>query len=164
MKKELDVLFIHTNAAGKIYQKLSKNLSAIEPPIWAGLLANHTRLKGYETKILDCEAERLTCEASADEMFVMNKDHFLELCKKIIDRKYNFNIWAYARIDTVKEEYLDILKNTAAEVVRFRDNAFHDYYESIDYLDFIEKKFGISTRAEIEKMTSHRLKRKILGD
>tara|TARA_R110002060_G_scaffold50771_13_gene61703 strand:- start:1881 stop:3395 length:1515 start_codon:yes stop_codon:yes gene_type:complete len=504
MKKELDVLFIHTNAAGKIYQKLSKNLSAIEPPIWAGLLANHTRLKGYETKILDCEAERLTCEASADEicrlnarlnvfvvygqqpsastqnmagvretlnyvksknakfrtllvglhpsalarktlqeektdfvcqgegpktivglldcadlndveqlqkvpglwywddkkvcctkpapiirqddlqdelpgmawdllpmdkyrtsnwhamsnnndrahfasiytslgcpfkcsfccinapfgnnnlenwnstrnkfrfwdpdfiieefdklhkmgiknikiadeMFVMNKDHFLELCKKIIDRKYNFNIWAYARIDTVKEEYLDILKKagvnwlalgiesgnasvrkdvvkgkftevkikdlvekiqnvginvignfifglpeddidsmnetlqmakdlrcefvnfyctmaypgsklyldaitnnwelpvsysgysqhsydmrpldtkkiTAAEVVRFRDNAFHDYYESIDYLDFIEKKFGISTRTEIEKMTSYRLKRKILGD
>ena len=503
-EKQLDVLFIHTNAAGKTYQQLSENLSAIEPPIWAGLLANHTRMKGHETKILDCEAERLTCLASAneilchdarlnifvvygqqpsastqnmagvnetlnylkslspdtktllvglhpsalarktlteensdfvcqgegpetiigllecsdmtdtkqlrsipglwyreagkiyctkpaqiikqsdlqnelpgmawdllpmskyrtsnwhamtnnndrgnfasiytslgcpfrcsfccinapfgnnnlenwdygrnkfrfwnpdfiieefdklhkmgiknikiaDEMFVMNKDHFLELCKKIIDRKYQFNIWAYARIDTVKEEYLDTLKQagvnwlalgiesgntavrkdvvkgkftevkikdlvekiqdaginvignfifglpeddidsmnetldmakdlqcefvnfyctmaypgsklyldaiannwelpgtysgysqhsydmrpldtkkiTAAEVVKFRDAAFHDYYESKDYLDFIEKKFGPTTRSEIEQMTIHRLKRKILGD
>jgi len=46
----------------------------------------------------------------ADEMFVLKKDHFLELCKLIIERDYKFNIWAYARIDTVKEEYLEILK------------------------------------------------------
>jgi len=46
----------------------------------------------------------------ADEMFVLNKDHFLKLCNLIIDRGYNFNIWAYARIDTVKEEYLETLK------------------------------------------------------
>ena len=500
----LDVLFIHPNASGKTYQELSKDLSAIEPPIWAALLANHTRNRGYSTQILDCEAERLTHQQSAleissrkarlnifvvygqqpsastqnmagvretlnllrqidkgtktlllglhpsalsrktlqeedtdfvcqgegpkticgllecndldnpdelskvpglwyfdngvakctrpapiinqkdlatelpgmawdllpmdkyrtsnwhamsnnndrqnfaslytslgcpfkcsfccinapfgnnnvenwnygrnkfrfwdpefiikefdklhamgiknikiaDEMFVMNKSHFLELCKKIIDRKYNFNIWAYARIDTVKEEYLDILKEagvnwlalgiesgntvvrkdvvkgkftevkikdlvkkiqdaninvignfifglpeddiesmketyelakdlncefvnfyctmaypgsrlyldaikngwtlpqtysgysqhsydmrpldtkkiTAADVVRFRDQAFHDYYEDPHYLTFIENKFGKQTRIEIEKMTKHRLKRKLLGD
>jgi anaerobic magnesium-protoporphyrin IX monomethyl ester cyclase len=46
----------------------------------------------------------------ADEMFVFNKNHFLRLCELIIDRKYDFNIWAYARIDTVKEEYLETLK------------------------------------------------------
>jgi len=44
---KLDVLFIHPNASKKIYQDLSKDLSAIEPPIWAALLANHVRTKGY---------------------------------------------------------------------------------------------------------------------
>ena len=47
----------------------------------------------------------------ADEMFVLYKRHFMELCKLIADRKYDFNIWAYARIDTVREEYLETLKN-----------------------------------------------------
>ena len=47
----------------------------------------------------------------ADEMFVLYKRHFMELCKLITERDYNFNIWAYARIDTVKEEYLETLKN-----------------------------------------------------
>ena len=504
MKKKLDILFIHTNASGKIYQELSKDLSAIEPPIWAALLANHTLSRGYTTQILDCEAERLSYKDSAveisnrkamlnvfvvygqqpsastqnmagvsetlnclkdldrkaktilvglhpsalarqtiqdentdfvcqgegpktivgllqcsdmsdceqlkdvpglwyrnkakicytkpaplisqnelehelpgmawdllpmdkyrtsnwhamsndnvrepfasiytslgcpfkcsfccinapfgnnnlenwdygrnkfrywnpdfiiqefdkvhamgiknikiaDEMFVYNKSHFLTLCEKIIDRDYNFNIWAYARIDTVKEEYLDVLKRagvnwlalgiesgntvvrkdvvkgkfteinikdlvkkiqdaginvignyifglpednmetmqqtldlamdlrcefanfycamaypgsrlyldalqngwelpasyegysqhsyemkplptkflTPIDVTRFRDEAFIKYYTDPSYLEFIENKFGHETRAGIEKMNSHKLKRRILGD
>ena len=43
----------------------------------------------------------------ADEMFVFKKQHYVELCKLIHERKYDFNIWAYARIDTVKEKYLE---------------------------------------------------------
>lgn len=54
--KQLDILFIHPNAAEKIYQELSKRYSAIEPPIWAGMLANHCRIKGFSVGILDCEA------------------------------------------------------------------------------------------------------------
>ncbi len=46
----------------------------------------------------------------ADEMFVLNKNHFMKLCELIIDRGYDFNIWAYARVDTVKEKYLETLK------------------------------------------------------
>ena len=55
----LDILFIHPNASKKIYQGLSNEHSAIEPPIWAGMLANHCRNKNFEVKILDCEVERL---------------------------------------------------------------------------------------------------------
>jgi len=44
-------------------------------------------------------------------MFVFKKQHYVELCKLIHERKYDFNIWAYARIDTVREQYLEILKN-----------------------------------------------------
>lgn len=46
----------------------------------------------------------------ADEMFVLNKNHFLKLANMMAERQYGFNIWAYARIDTVKPEYLDALK------------------------------------------------------
>lgn len=56
----LDVLFVHANAAGAIYQDLSKRHSAIEPPIWAAMLANAMRTFGYTVAVLDCEAERLT--------------------------------------------------------------------------------------------------------
>ena len=34
----------------------------------------------------------------------------MKLCEKIIESKYDFNIWAYARIDTVKKSYLETLK------------------------------------------------------
>jgi len=58
--KQLDILFIHPNASKRIYQSLSSEHSAIEPPIWAALLANHCRTRGFTPLILDCEAERLT--------------------------------------------------------------------------------------------------------
>jgi anaerobic magnesium-protoporphyrin IX monomethyl ester cyclase len=41
-----------------------------------------------------------------DEMFVLNKQHVLGICDHIISRGYDLNIWAYARVDTVKDEYL----------------------------------------------------------
>lgn len=59
-----DILFVHPNASEKIYQDLSKNHSAIEPPIWAAMLANHCRSRGYSVSILDCEAERLDYDGS----------------------------------------------------------------------------------------------------
>jgi len=66
MSKQLDVLFVHPNGAPIIYQELSKTYSAIEPPIWAALLANNARKNGWSARILDCEAERLNAMASAD--------------------------------------------------------------------------------------------------
>jgi anaerobic magnesium-protoporphyrin IX monomethyl ester cyclase len=222
----------------------------------------------------------------ADEMFVLKQDHFMNLCNKIIDRGYDFNIWAYARIDTVKKKYLDTLKKagvewlalgiesgnkvvrkdvvkgrftevnikdlvkevqdaginvignyifglpednietmqetldlakelncefanfycsmaypgsklyldalknnqilpdsyvgysqhsydmrpldtkyiSAAEVVKFRDYAFHDYHEDKKYLKMVEKKFGKGTRQKMVDMCKHKLKRRLLGD
>jgi radical SAM superfamily enzyme YgiQ (UPF0313 family) len=46
----------------------------------------------------------------ADEMFVLNRKHVLAICELLILRKYNLNIWAYSRIDTIKEGMLDKLK------------------------------------------------------
>ncbi len=45
-----------------------------------------------------------------DEMFVLNEKHVIGICDKIIERGYKLNIWAYARVDTVKERFLSKLK------------------------------------------------------
>ena len=70
--KQLDVLFVHANASKKIYQDLARDFSAIEPPIWAGMLANHCRHKGFSVDILDCEALHLD-EAHCAERIIGNK-------------------------------------------------------------------------------------------
>lgn len=46
----------------------------------------------------------------ADEMFVYRPAHFMKLCQLIIDRGFNFNIWAYSRVDTAKPQYLETLR------------------------------------------------------
>jgi radical SAM superfamily enzyme YgiQ (UPF0313 family) len=45
-----------------------------------------------------------------DEMFVLNRRHVLSLCEAIIERGYELNIWAYARVDTVQDEVLGKLR------------------------------------------------------
>ena len=51
-----------------------------------------------------------------------------------------------------------------SDILKFRDEAFLKYYKNPMYLDMIETKFGLPTRAGIEDMTKIKLKRKILGD
>ena len=45
-----------------------------------------------------------------DEMFVLNERHVIEICDLIIGRGYKINIWAYARVDTMREKFLEKLK------------------------------------------------------
>lgn len=45
-----------------------------------------------------------------DEMFVLKPNHVLGICDRIIERGYDLNIWAYARVDTVRDEFLDKLQ------------------------------------------------------
>lgn len=220
-----------------------------------------------------------------DEMFVLNERHVTAICDLLIERDYGLNIWAYARVDTVKPDMLDKLKRagiqwlalgiesgsehvrdgaekafnqeeiidivrdiqkagirvignfifglpdddletmkqtldlalelncefvnlysamaypgsplyvqaasknlplpenwsgfsqhsydclplptdhiTAAEVLRFRDQAFHTYFSSTRYLDMVAQIFGWETRDHVEDMARHRLKRKILEE
>lgn len=55
----------------------------------------------------------------ADEMFVLNRRHVLELCDLIIERGYDVNIWAYARVDTVREGMADKLKRAGFNWLAF---------------------------------------------
>lgn len=221
-----------------------------------------------------------------DEMFVLKPNHVLGICDRIIERGYDLNIWAYARVDTVRDEFLDKLNQagfrwlalgiesgskhvrdgvekgrfgsidiiktvrkiqeaginvignyifglpddthesmqetlelaleancefanfycamaypgsklydmavengwalpdswigysqhsyetfplrtealTNAEVLKFRDEAFIQYFTNPNYLAFVQKKFGDQVVAHLQEVTKIRLKRKILGD
>jgi anaerobic magnesium-protoporphyrin IX monomethyl ester cyclase len=46
----------------------------------------------------------------ADEMFVLNRKHVLAICRGIIQRNYGLNLWAYARVDTIKDDMLVSLR------------------------------------------------------
>lgn len=46
----------------------------------------------------------------ADELFIMDKKHVTEICKGLIERNYNLNIWAYSRVDTLSEEMVRLFK------------------------------------------------------
>lgn len=53
---------------------------------------------------------------------------------------------------------------TAKEVLKFRDDAFHAYFENPAYLSMIEEKFGRLVKEHIQEMTKARLKRKIFEE
>lgn len=53
---------------------------------------------------------------------------------------------------------------SSADILRFRDKAFYDYYSDDKYLTMMSKTFGWSVVREIEDMTNIKLKRKLLGD
>ncbi|MDD2710052.1 MAG: radical SAM protein [Verrucomicrobiae bacterium] len=61
----MDLMIVSPGNNKVIYQSLAAEYAAIEPPIWAALLAQGVRSKGYEVKIVDQEAEGLTPEAIA---------------------------------------------------------------------------------------------------
>ena len=46
----------------------------------------------------------------SDEMFFLNKKYYVPILEEIIKRGLKFNMWAYARIDTVREDQLELFK------------------------------------------------------
>jgi|TARA_R100000030_G_scaffold32307_1_gene23913 radical SAM superfamily enzyme YgiQ (UPF0313 family) len=84
----------------------------------------------------------------ADEMFVLNKNHFLKICDLIIERGYDFNIWAYARVDTVREEYLEKLKKAGVNWLalgiesgnrKIRVDSVKGKFREVDVKDIVDK-------------------------
>ena len=53
---------------------------------------------------------------------------------------------------------------SAAQVLKFRDDAWRAYFTSPRYLASVEKTFGTQQRKNVEAMAGIRLKRKLLGD
>jgi radical SAM superfamily enzyme YgiQ (UPF0313 family) len=72
MNKRLDTILINPSALKLIYQELSNEYSAIEPPIWAGLLANNLRKNNFAIDIIDCEGSNLTLSMTIDLLKKIN--------------------------------------------------------------------------------------------
>jgi anaerobic magnesium-protoporphyrin IX monomethyl ester cyclase len=51
-----------------------------------------------------------------------------------------------------------------AEILKFRDEAWHDYHTSEKFLERIQERYGTIAKDNILEMTKIKLKRKILGD
>ena len=73
----------------------------------------------------------------ADEMFVLNSNHVTKICNLIIERDYDLNIWAYARVDTTKEKMIDKLKKAGINWLAFGIEAANERVR-----DDVEKGFS----------------------
>ncbi len=54
-----------------------------------------------------------------DELFAIREDRVVRLCDLIIERGYDLNIWAYARIDTINERMLKRMKQAGINWVAY---------------------------------------------
>ena len=52
-----------------------------------------------------------------DEMALLNKSGFLEVCKLIVERGLKLNFWCYGRIDCTKPEWLELLKKAGINFI-----------------------------------------------
>lgn len=46
----------------------------------------------------------------SDEMFFLNRKFYRPILEKCIEEKFDFNMWAYSRVDTVRQKELDLFK------------------------------------------------------
>lgn len=77
---------------------------------------------------------------------------------KLPDVWHGYSQHSYV-IEPLPSKYL-----SAKEIVKFRDDAFHEYFENPKYLNMLEENFGKKVREHMEETTKTRLKRKILKD
>ena len=58
----MDILFVNPGGRRQGYQRLGRELSGVEPPLWIGLLAANMRNAGYRVAIVDSEGEGLDAD------------------------------------------------------------------------------------------------------
>src|SRR3954469_8497341 len=71
-EKQLDLVLVHPGTRMQIYQSLGSTLAAIEPPVWASLMATFVRKRGFSVRVLDAEAENLTPAETAQRIEEMD--------------------------------------------------------------------------------------------
>jgi radical SAM superfamily enzyme YgiQ (UPF0313 family) len=64
----LDLMLVQPGNRLQVYQKLGGALTAVEPPVWAGLMATFARSHGYAVDVLDAEALELTPDEAAQRI------------------------------------------------------------------------------------------------
>lgn len=79
MLDDLDILLINVGGTKRlVYQDLSKDFSAVDPPFWAALTAGFIRKKGYNVGILDAGALNLDEKETTKEIKKRNP-HFVDI-------------------------------------------------------------------------------------
>jgi anaerobic magnesium-protoporphyrin IX monomethyl ester cyclase len=90
----------------------------------SGIDASHSRgMRFWSAKLIAGEIETLakmgveTIRIS-DEMFFLNRKYYEPLLRDIIERDLRLRMWAYARVDTVRHEYIDFGIEAGNQTVR----------------------------------------------
>ena len=90
-----------------------------------GLKPTTNSYRMWKPKTIIAEIDKLVTQYGirnikiADELFVLNSKHVNDLCDLIIERNYDLNIWAYARVDTVKEGMVEKLRRAGVGWLAF---------------------------------------------
>lgn len=83
-----------------------------------------------------------------DEMFVLKESHVVRLCDLIIERGYDLNIWAYARVNTVNERMLRKMKQAG---IRWLAYGFESGNKKV--LQAVTKGYDLDTVGRVVQMT-----------
>lgn len=67
----LDLLVVHPGVGRAAYGDLAEDLVAVEPPLWARLIAGYAREHGFSVKIIDAEADRKDPTSVALDAFAL---------------------------------------------------------------------------------------------
>lgn len=84
----------------------------------------------------------------SDEMFFLDKRYFEPLLQGLVDRGYgkNLHMWAYARVDTVRQKYLELFNNAGVKWLalgieaadqKIRKEITKGTYEEVDIRDIV---------------------------
>jgi len=65
---KIDALLITPPSRLSVYQGLSNDYAAIEPPVWSSLIANYLLKRNYKVEILDAEAENYDYQQTAKKI------------------------------------------------------------------------------------------------
>lgn len=83
-----------------------------------------------------------------DELFALNESHVVRLCELIIERGYDLNMWAYARVDTVKETMLRKMKQAGINWIAYGFESGSD-----KVLKGVNKGYNLDKVRSVIKMT-----------
>jgi anaerobic magnesium-protoporphyrin IX monomethyl ester cyclase len=83
-----------------------------------------------------------------DEMFAFKEEHVVRLCDLILERGYDLNLWAYARVNTVTEKMLRKMKAAGINWIAY---GFESGSKKI--LQGVTKGYDLDTVAHIVRMT-----------
>jgi anaerobic magnesium-protoporphyrin IX monomethyl ester cyclase len=66
-----DLVLVNPASCRQIYQALGETLAAVEPPVWAGLLASFIRGQGFGVEVIDAEGEGLAPAEVAERVTLL---------------------------------------------------------------------------------------------
>jgi anaerobic magnesium-protoporphyrin IX monomethyl ester cyclase len=70
--RKLDLVLVNPGNRTQVFQSLAADLAAIEPPIWAALIATFIRARGFAVNIVDAEGEGLSFDETVTRIIDMD--------------------------------------------------------------------------------------------